>query len=107
MSSLLLLAVASAVAWFVLGRANELCSIRVEHGEARLARGKAPPRFLSDVREIARRAGLGAVTLRVVTEGGQPRLVPPANIPEDAVQQLRNALGQHRVLHFRTGRRPA
>jgi hypothetical protein len=102
--SLLALTVTVALVWLALGRANELCAIRVEQGRARLSRGKAPPRFLSDVNEIARRASLGPVTLRVVTEGGEPRLVTPVGVPDSTVQQLRNALGQHRVLHFRTGR---
>jgi hypothetical protein len=103
--STLALAIAVALAWILLGRANELCAIRVEAGRATLVRGRAPARFLSDVDEIVRRTSLGPVTFRVVVEGGVPRLVPPAGAPEITVQQLRNALGQHRVLHFRTGRR--
>ncbi len=103
---LALLAGVVALAFAALSRINELCAIRVRLGEARLARGRAPSRFLEDVRDIAHRAELDDVTVRVVSEGGKPRLVIARGVVgADVAQRLRNALGQHQVVHFRTGRR--
>ena len=101
---LLLIAVALA-GWLFLARANELCVIRVSAGGASLVRGRAPARFLSDVRDIARRAAVEDATIRVVVQGGAPRVVA-SGVSETVLQQLRNAAGQHQVLHFRAGRRP-
>jgi hypothetical protein len=95
-----------AAAWLLLRRANELCALRLSPGGVRLVRGRAPAGFLSDADEVARRAALSGVTVRVVTESGEPRLVSPPGVPEAVVQQLRNVTGQYRVVHFRTGRRP-
>jgi hypothetical protein len=93
-----------SVAWFLLRRANELCAVRVEGGRARLLRGKVPNDLLADIADIARRGHVDGITLRVVSEGGAPRLVPP-DVPDAVAQQLRNAIGRHRLMHFRTGRR--
>jgi hypothetical protein len=101
----LLLLVVAALAWLLLRRANELCAIRVSEGKARLLRGRAPARFLSDVHDIVRRARLAGGTIRVVIEAGVPRLVAGSEIGEVALQQLRNAAGQHTLVEFRTGRR--
>jgi Protein of unknown function (DUF3634) len=94
-----------ALSWAVLRRANELCAIRVRDGASHLARGRAPARFLADVEEIVKRANISSSTLRVVVESGVPRLLVPSDLSADVVQQLRNAVGQHQVLHFRSGRR--
>lgn len=95
-----------ALAFAALSRANELCAIRLRLGEAQLVRGRVPARFLEDVMDIAHRARLDGVIVRVVSEGGQPRLVVARGVVDaDVAQRLRNALGQHQVVHFRTGRR--
>jgi hypothetical protein len=101
----LFLVVVIVVLWLVARRAAELCAIRVDGGRAHLLRGRAPARFVSDVDDIAARAKLSGLTLRVVLDGGAPRWVLPEAVPAAVVQQLRNALGQHQVLHFRSGRR--
>lgn len=96
-----------ALAFAALSRVNELCAIRVRLGEVRLVRGRVPVRFLEDAQDIARRARLDEVTIRVVSEGGKPRLVIARGVVgADVEQRLRNALGQHQIVHFRTGRRP-
>jgi hypothetical protein len=92
-------------AWLLMRRANELCALRLSPDGARLVRGRAPAGLLSDANEVARRAALRGVTVRVVTESGEPRLVSPPGVPEAVVQQLRNVVGQYRVVHFRTGKR--
>jgi hypothetical protein len=101
----LLLLVVAALAWLLLRRANELCSIRVTQGAVRLTRGRAPARFLSDVADIVTRARLRTGTIRVVIEAGSPRLIAGSEIGQVALQQLRNAAGQHTIVEFRTGRR--
>jgi hypothetical protein len=105
--SILLAVVAAALALLLLAltRENQLCKIAVEGGRSRLVRGRAPARFLADVAEIVANSPAAHGTIGVVTESGFPRLIASAGIPVDVAQQLRNALGQHQVVHFRTGRR--
>ena len=91
-------------AWLVLRRANELSAFELSGDGARLVRGRAPAALLSDVAEIARRAAVPTTVVTVVTEGGEPRLLAPAHLGDAVVQQLRNVVGQYRVVHFRTGR---
>ncbi len=91
--------------WLALGRANELCALGLSVDGARLLRGRAPAALLSDAAEVARRARVPETTVRVVIEGGEPRLVAPAGLADAVVQQLRNVVGQYRVVHFRGGRR--
>jgi len=93
--------------WFLLGRANELCAIRVRSGQARLVRGRAPARFLSDVSEILRHSRVPDTMIRVVSERGTPCLQVSADVSDGVAQRLRNVTGEHRIVHFRTGKRPA
>jgi hypothetical protein len=104
--TVLLVLAATLLAWFFLRRANELSVIEVRNGDARLTRGRAPGRLLFDIGEIARRAAIERATLRIVSEGGSPRLEVFGTASPTEIQQLRNVVGEHRVLHFRTGRRP-
>src|SRR4249920_3269740 len=85
--------------WFFLRRANELAVIEVRHGEARLRRGRAPGRLLFDVEEIVRRSGLERATIRVVSESGSPRVEVSGSVNAGVVQQIRNVVGEHQVLH--------
>ncbi|HEX4340828.1 MAG TPA: DUF3634 family protein [Polyangiaceae bacterium] len=101
----LVFAALSVIAWLVIRRANELCAVTLTKDGARLVRGRAPAALLSDFTEIARRASRTETTVRVVLESGSPRLLAPADLDETTVQQLRNVVGQHPVVHFRTGRR--
>jgi Protein of unknown function (DUF3634) len=91
--------------WLLLRRANELCAIRIRNGDARLVRGRAPGRLLYDVAEIARRAQVSDAYVRVVSESGSPVAKVSGAVSEATVQQLRNVVGEHQVVHFRTGRR--
>lgn len=98
--------VALAGVWMMLRRANELCTLRVESGKCRVVRGRAPPRLIGDVEEIAHRARVREATVRVVVESGEPRAIMDASVAEAVQQQIRNVVGQHRVVHFRTGVAP-
>ena len=100
----LIAAAAFALVWLFLRRANELCTLEIAEGRSTLLRGRAPGRFLSDVRDIAARSSDERLVIAVVSEGGLPRVVVRSGAPRDHIlQQLRNVAGQHRVHHFRTG----
>ena len=103
----MLLAMAAVVvaAWLLFRRASELCAIRVTNGGSELVRGRAPTRFLSDVGDIVERAHLDRAVVRVVSESGYPHLVADEDVPDAVAQQIRNAVGQHTVAQFRTGKR--
>src|SRR5690349_5747806 len=90
--------------WFGLRRSTELSVFELSRDGARLVRGSGPPGRLWGVAETERRAALPPRVARVVTEGGTPRLIAPADLPEGVVQQLRNVVGRHHVAHFRGGR---
>lgn len=101
---LLLLCVPLAVG---LRRATDLFVIEVVGGRPRLRRGRLPPALMSEIDDIVRRNGVRSGRLRVVTEGGEPRVLPEAGLPDAAVQQLRNVVGRYRVAQLRAGRRRA
>lgn len=50
---------------------------------------------------------MSTATLRIVVESGSPRALPDSGLPEVLQQQVRNALGQYRVVQFRAGNRVA
>jgi hypothetical protein len=70
-------------------RHNEVFRVVVRGGRATVVRGRVPPAFLSDLREITRSVGSG--TIRAVKSGGEPRLVVSPSIDERTAQRLRNA----------------
>jgi hypothetical protein len=88
-------------ALFALRRANELCAIRVDGASVRLVRGFAPATLVHEIEDIAERTGLRDVTLRIVVDGGVPRLVPPRGVPDGPAQMIRNAVGLHPLVQFR------
>ncbi len=98
---LLLLCVPLAIG---LRRATDLFVIEVVDGKPRLQRGRLPPALMSEVVDIVRRNRVRSGRFRVVTEGGEPRVLAEAGLPDAAVQQLRNVVGRYRVAQFRTGR---
>lgn len=76
-----------------LSRANELVVLGSREGKLIVKRGRAPVRFLSELGEVARRAKLDGVTLKVVVEDGRPRLIPEGAIDDGVLQRLRNVVG--------------
>ena len=102
-----LLTVLAIPLWLGLRRATELFSVEVRDGKTRLARGHCPPRLLSDLGDVARRGRLERATVRVVTEGGKPRVVPGAGLDDAVLQQLRNVVGTWSVQQIRAGRKRA
>lgn len=70
-------------------RQNEVFRVAVRGGRATVLRGKVPPGFLSELREIV--AGVQDGTVHAVKRGGEPALVVSSSIDERTAQRLRNA----------------
>jgi hypothetical protein len=97
------LGVAALIYW--AGRYAELFLIRVDQGKPRLVRGRIPPRLLSDISEVVRRAKIDSAKIRVLSERGEPQLVAPG-LGEGTCQQLRNVVGAYKVAQIRAGAKP-
>jgi hypothetical protein len=89
---------------FALRRANELCAVSARAGTLELVRGRMPQALFAELADIAQRERLDGVELRVVSEGGAPRLVL-VGMPQPAAEQaVRNVLGRYNLTQIRTGR---
>lgn len=75
-------------------RQNEVFRVVVRGGRATLVRGKVPPGFMSDLREIVQNVQDGSI--HAVKRGGEPALVVSSSIDERAAQRLRNAFAVQR-----------
>lgn len=98
-------AVAIVVVLFLLRGAPELARLEVRDGKPRFVKGRVPPRLLEDFSDVLRRPTLQRATIRIVLDGGAPRVVA-TGVSEDQLQQLRNVAGAYTVAQFRTGRSP-
>ena len=83
-----------ALLLWVATRRNEVFRVTVRGGRATVLRGKVPPGFMSDLREIVKHVEDGSV--HAVKRGGEPALVVSSSIDERAAQRLRNAFAMHR-----------
>jgi hypothetical protein len=74
-------------------RHNEVFRVTVRGGRVTVVRGRVPPAFLGDLRDLAGHVADG--TVRAVREGGrksgEARLVVSSSIDERTAQRLRNA----------------
>lgn len=70
-------------------RQNEIFRLAIRAGRVTVVRGKVPPTFLSDLRELVRHVNEG--TVHAVKSGGEARLVFSSSIDERTAQRLRNA----------------
>ena len=70
-------------------RQNEVFRIAIRGGRATVLRGKVPPSFLSDLRDVVRHVDDGSV--HAVKRDGEACLVVSASIDERTAQRLRNA----------------
>lgn len=70
-------------------RQNEIFRVTITRGRVKAERGKVPPGFLGDLRELARTIQDG--TIRAVKQDGEARLVFSSSIDERTAQRLRNA----------------
>jgi Protein of unknown function (DUF3634) len=70
-------------------RQNEIFRIAITKGKVRVVRGRVPPSFLGDLRDIVGHVQEG--TIHAVKQGGEGRLVVSSSIDERTAQRLRNA----------------
>ena len=70
-------------------RQNEVFRIAIRGGRATVLRGKVPPSFLADLRDIVRHVQDG--TIHAVKRDGAAALVLSSSIDERTAQRLRNA----------------
>ncbi len=70
-------------------RHNEVFRVAIRGGRVTVVRGRVPPTFLGDLREIVRHVKDG--TVHAVKSGGEARLVVSSSIDERTAQRLRNA----------------
>ena len=78
-----------ATALWAATRHNEIFRIAIRSGRATVVRGKVPPSFLGDLRDLVRHVDAGSV--RAVKQDGDARLVMSTSIDEKTAQRLRNA----------------
>lgn len=78
-----------AVLLWAATRQNEVFRVVVRGGRATVVRGKVPPSFLGDLRDIVRHVGDGSI--QAVKRDREPVLVISASIDERTAQRLRNA----------------
>lgn len=70
-------------------RHNEIFRIAIRGGRATVLRGKVPPSFLSDLRDVVGHVKEGSV--HAVKRDGEACLVVSSSIDERTAQRLRNA----------------
>jgi hypothetical protein len=70
-------------------RHNEVFRVAIRGGRVTVVRGRVPPAFLGDLRDLAGHVAEG--TVRAIREGGEARLVVSSSIDERTAQRLRNA----------------
>lgn len=102
LTALIVFGALGAIWFFFLRRQAELFCVRVRAGQAKLARGRIPPRLLTDIEDVMRRAG-GDGEIRVVLDSNVPRVVTQG-LSDGTTQQLRNVVGTWQVSQLRHGR---
>lgn len=99
----LLIALVGAAAilwWFSLQ--EDLFCLSVRGGRLLIVRGRVPPRFVSDVRDILGRARAGDVTIRARPTAHSGRLIFTGELDEFTQQRLRNVFGLIPAAQLRT-----
>ena len=84
-----------------LTRANEIVVLDAKGGKLAVRLGRAPQKLLSELGEVARRAKLDGVALKIVVEDGRPRLVAEGPIDDGVAQRLRNVVGLFTLAELR------
>ena len=89
--ALVVVAVLFVLAW--LARHEDLFCLSVRDGRVLVVRGRAPPGFVSDARDIAARDGVREATVRAVKTERGGRLLFSGDLSEGTQQRLRNVFG--------------
>lgn len=80
----------AVLALVVFSRMNEVFCVSIRNGRCMIVRGRVPPSVWRELREVVGRAKIARGTVRVVKDGGRPRLVT-SGLDESTAQRLRNA----------------
>jgi len=104
MIQIVLAALVLASAFVFLRHVNELFLLRIDDGKVRLVRGRIPKRLFDEIADIAAQSRLSGVRVRVISEGGAPRLVPEG-LPPHVAQRVRNVLGRFTLAEIRNAPR--
>lgn len=104
MVQVVLAALVLAIAFVFFRNVNELFVLRIDGGKVRVVRGRIPKRLLDEIADIAKQSRISGVRVRVLSEGGVPRLNPEGLSPELA-QRIRNVLGPFTVAEIRNAPR--
>ena len=99
----LVVAVAIVLVLFFLRGSPELARLDVENGKPSFVSGRMPPKLLHDFEDVLSDRSIAKAVVRVVVDGGQPRVVAKG-LPEHKLQQLRNVAGRYPTTQFRKGR---
>lgn len=105
--SLAILALLSLPLVFSIRRSNELFVLQVRKGRTKFVRGRVPRRLLQDIGDVVRRPRVVSAEIRVVREGGAPRVRAKGQLTDAQVQRLRNVVGTYQIAQIQAGQRPA
>jgi hypothetical protein len=99
------IAVLLAVLLFFLRGAPELARLEVRDGALEFTKGRMPQKLLDDFGDVLKGSSAPRAVVRVVLDGGQPRVVA-TGLSEAELQGLRNVAGLYSAAQFRSGRAP-
>jgi hypothetical protein len=99
---LALVIVVALVAFWLATRARELFVVSVRGGRVLVVRGRVPPGFLGDVRDVVGRPPVRWATIRAVKGEHHARLAVSGDIDDGRAQRLRNAFGLRPMSQLRS-----
>jgi hypothetical protein len=67
-----------------------------------LALGHVPARMLADVGDVVKRPNVAHALVRIVVDGGAPRVLVTGSLTSAQVQQLRNVVGGYPLAKLRS-----
>ena len=105
MEMVVAVAVLLAALLFFLRGSPELARLEVKDGALSFTKGRMPQKLLDDFGDVLGGRSIARATIRVVLEGGQPRVLA-TGLSEAELQGLRNVAGSYSPAQFRSGRAP-
>ena len=90
-----IVAVLAVIALWFGSRSRELFLLSVRNGRVLVVRGRVPPRFLGNARDIARDSAIRRGTLRAFARHDGAKVECSGDIDEGTAQRLRNVFQLH------------
>jgi hypothetical protein len=103
--ALLILAVLAIPLVVAIARSNEVVCLDVDNGRISVRRGRIPQRLVNDLSDVTNRPKIGRAVVRIVAEGGRPRVLVQGTVGETQIQQLRNVVGTWQLAQIRNAPR--